>query len=136
MTEPTAVELLCELASALPDEAEDHALAALAALTDPSVAAAALVEQDILERIEAAKPHLVRGSFRVVEDPVETRPDGTKVTGSHLEADDDRAFLHCPDCTRGLRAIGGNALACITLPDRSVQIDTGPGDVVACGKER
>jgi hypothetical protein len=129
MDNPTAIELLRDVVATLPDEAEDHALAALSALAEPSVLVAALSEQDILDRLTAAKPHLVAMPGNVVADESQTRPDGTVVTGSHLARTD------CPDCTRGTYSIGG-VLVCVQLPPRVGSLNGNPGDIVACGKER
>lgn len=111
----TAVAVLRDLVADLPDEAEEHALAALAALTDPDVARAALGEQGVQERLAAATPHLV--------------PMPGNVHDGRVDVTD------CPDCTRGTYSVGG-VLVCIQLPARVGRMDGKPGDIVACGKER
>jgi hypothetical protein len=132
MTKPTAVELLREIVGDLPTEAEDHALAALAVLADPGVAAAAMDEQLTRERLEAAKPHLVRKAVKIVAVPVERRKDGTRVTGTRIEGS-----AACPDCGRGAWSDAG-VLVCAQLPRVPTELAHAgkPGDLIACGMER
>lgn len=121
------VDILRELLDQEPDD--DSATAAIAALTNPAVAAAAMGEQLLAERLEAAVPHRVAGVFRVIEDEPYER-DGAMVTGSHVEGPTD-----CPDCTRGTYSVGG-VLVCIQLPAQVGALGGTVGDIVACGKER
>lgn len=149
MDHPSAVDLLREVVGDLPDEAEDHALAALAALSEPSVADAALVENAILARLEEAAPHLVTGRYRIeATAPVtlgpratrpegDPRPEGTVITGKAIvPTSPEYEYPSCPDCRRGLRAAAAGVLTCVTLPARVGNLNGQPGDVVACGKER
>lgn len=122
------VDILRELIGQDPDS--DSATAAIAVLTSPDVAAAAFSEQLVLERLEAAAPHLVEGVFQVVEhEPIDR--GGVLVTGSSIEGPTD-----CPDCARGTVAAGGNVLRCIQVPVRVGALGGRPGDIVACGRER
>jgi hypothetical protein len=130
MDTPSAIDILRDLVADLPDEADDEAFAALAALTDPRVATAALVEQDAQERLAAATPRLAIGMFKVIPDEPFVDDAGREITGSHIEGPTD-----CPDCTRGTRSVGG-VLVCVTLPASVGVLGGRPGDIVACGKER
>lgn len=138
---PRTVDVLAEAVAALPeadgltDHADPAAYAALAALTEPSVAGAALGELATLERLALAQPHLVVDGSPVTETPdldADGEPvylDGiAQVTRAHTSA-------ACPDCTRGLYSIDG-VLVCEQLPQRVGTFDGKQGDIVACGRER
>lgn len=144
---PRALDLLREVVGALPestlperdtipvDHAEDASLAAIAVLTEPSVASAALAELAILERLAAASPHLVKDGSPVVETP-DVDADGKQLVLGGIKQVTRAHTVHaCPDCSRGLYSIEG-VLVCIQLSERVGTLDGTEHDIVACGRER
>lgn len=97
-------------------------MAAVAVLTEPDVAVAALQQLDVLQRREQSKPHLVKAA----KQPKVDRTADPEATQGVQEAS-------CPDCGLGLYAYGGGQV-CSYIPWSGIDQPVNEGFVLACGR--
>jgi hypothetical protein len=137
MTETRALDVARDILAGLDDD-DAVTWAVLQVLTEPDVAAAALNESVIVERMSGASPHAV-SQANVFEDYPAVREKGKPGDADYRPPGSaGRVYTgmdSCPDCGQGLTSLGNDVFACVTLA-RYGDVRVSKGDVIACGRTR